>query len=190
MNFLAIDTTMDKIGIALSINGRDITLIVDECPKKHNNSLLPSIEKLLIENNCSLSEFDVLGVVTGPGSFTGIRVGVATINAMSFALDKKVIEITSLELARVGNEAEDILALIDCRNNNFYAGLFSDNETKYMAIDGFEASDYKQKHILYKETNPISLLLAMKSKIEKGEYTEKAKPFYLKKSSAERENGL
>lgn len=190
MNFLAIDTTMDEIGIALSFNEKDIALVVHQSPKKHNNSLLPSIEKLLIENSCSISDFDVFGVVTGPGSFTGIRVGVATINALSYALNKKVIEITSLELARVGNEEEDILALIDCRNNNFYAALFKGNETEYMAINGEQAKEFSEKQVIYKETNPTSLLVAMKERIARKQYSEKAKPFYLKKSSAERENGL
>lgn len=190
MNFLAIDTTMETLAIALSINGKDITQTIETDKKKHNATLLPAIDGILDEYNASIKDIDIFGVVVGPGSFTGIRVGVAAINAFAFAMKKKVIEVTSLELGRVDNENEDILSLIDCRHNNFYAGLFQKDKVEYMAITKKEADKIQVKHILCKNPSPNSLLKIMKQKIDNNKFSEKAKPFYLKKSSAERENGL
>ena len=99
MNFLAIDTTMPQLAIAVSANGKHKSYWYDIAPQKHNSVLLVKINEVLKDVGCTLNDMDCFGVVIGPGSFTGIRVGVATINAFAFALRKNVVEMTSLELA-------------------------------------------------------------------------------------------
>lgn len=189
MNFLAVDTTMPQLSLAVSINGRNIARILNVPEKKHNSILMPEIDSLLKEINFTINDIDVFGVVTGPGSFTGIRIGVATVNAFSLALNKKIVEITALELAAYNSKYEDVLAMIDCRHNNYYAALFKGGKVKYMEITGEEAKEYNLKQIIYKEPDSNALLHIMKEKIEKNEFVERAKPFYMKKSSAERLNG-
>lgn len=190
MNFLAIDTTMDKIALALSINGVEKAVDITAPAKKHNSALLPAVEKLLEENNAALSDIDIFGVVVGPGSFTGIRVGVAAINALAFALKKPVVGMTSHEVARAENSDEDILALIDCKHGNFYAALFKGDNAEYMELTESDLTKYSEKRVFHNAANPEGLLALMKKKIYQGKFSDKAKPFYLKKSSAERETGL
>lgn len=188
MNFLALDTTMDSIAIAISYNNKMITKIVNEGKKKHNSALLPAIENLLLENGMELDDMDAFGVVIGPGSFTGIRVGVSAINAMSFALNKPVVEMTSLELIRTRYPNEDIISLIDCRHDNYYGGLFKGDKVEYLAISKTQLDSIPAKKILIEKPDPLLLLDTMKEKTKDKIFVKRAKPFYLKKSSAEREN--
>lgn len=190
MNFLAIDTTMDKIALALSVNGTEKAIDIAAPAKKHNGALLPSIEKLLEEINATLSDIDIFGVVVGPGSFTGIRVGVAATNALAYALKKPVVAMTAHEVAKVAHPDEDILALIDCKHGNFYAALFKGDNAEYMEINEKDIEKYSEKRILHTAANPEGLLALMKKKIDEGHFSVVAKPFYLKKSSAEIEKGL
>jgi tRNA threonylcarbamoyladenosine biosynthesis protein TsaB len=190
MNFLAIDTTMDKIALALYVNGAEKAVEISAPAKKHNSALLPAVEKLLEESKASLSDIDVFGVVVGPGSFTGIRVGVAAINAFAFALQKPVVSMTSHEVARIKHADEDLLVLIDCKHDNFYAALFNGGNAEYMEITKKDISDFSAKRIFHAAADHQGLLELMKKKVSAAEFVEKAKPFYLKKSSAEREQGL
>lgn len=190
MNFLAIDTTMDKIALALSVNGVEKAVTIDAVAKKHNSALLPSIEKLLDASGASLKDIDVFGVAVGPGSFTGIRVGVAAVNALAFALQKPVVSMTSHEIARAANGGGDMLALIDCKHGNFYAAIFVGQEAEYKELTAEQAAAYSLRQVLYGAASAEGLLALMKQKVASGDFAERAKPFYLKKSSAERETGL
>lgn len=190
MNFLAIDTTMEKIALAASINGAERAVEISAPAKKHNSALLPAVEKLLEESKAALSDIDIFGVVVGPGSFTGIRVGVAAINALAFALKKPVVSMTAHEIAKISFPDEDILALIDCKHGNFYAALFKGNEADYMEITETDIKKYSEKPVFHNEADPEGLLALMKEKISEGQFSDRAKPFYLKKSSAEIETGL
>lgn len=190
MNFLAIDTTMEKIALAASINGEERAVDISAPAKKHNSALLPAIEKLLEGIEASISDIEVFGVVVGPGSFTGIRVSVAAINALAFALKKPVVGMTAHEIAKVSYPDKDILALIDCKHGNYYAALFKGNEAEYMEITEADIKKYSVKPVFHNEANSEGLLALMKKKISERQFCERAKPFYLKKSSAERETGL
>ncbi|HHU43627.1 MAG: tRNA (adenosine(37)-N6)-threonylcarbamoyltransferase complex dimerization subunit type 1 TsaB [Bacillota bacterium] len=188
MNFLAIDTTMDCIAIAISYGEKKITKLINEGKKRHNTILLSAIENLLTDNDIKLEDMDAFGVVVGPGSFTGIRVGVAVINAMSMALKKPIIGMTALELAKINYPDEDILSLIDCRHQNYYAAYFKGESVEYLALNQTELKDIPAKKVLIEKPDPNLLYLTMNKKISQKDFIKKAKPFYLKKSSAEREN--
>ena len=84
MNILCIDTSADSIALALLLEGDSPQYFVGaDDKKKHNSVLLGYIEEFLAKNNTFIQQIDVFGVVVGPGSFTGIRVGVATVNALA-----------------------------------------------------------------------------------------------------------
>lgn len=87
-----------------------------------------------------LEDIDYMGVVVGPGSFTGIRIGIASCKAMAEVMNIKIIPITSLE-SLAGNEngnSSIICSMIDARNNQVYCGIFDGNLNKiqdYIADD-------------------------------------------------------
>lgn len=94
--------------------------------KTHSEQLLPMIDQLLTLCECSLSEIDVLAVSLGPGSFTGIRIGVATVKGLAQALNKPVVGVNSLEaLAWQANAFHgQVIPLIDAQRKLVYTAAY------------------------------------------------------------------
>ncbi len=92
---LSIDTTKSKAYINLNVDGKLHSSVLED---KVSESLLPQIELLLDNNNLTIKDIDVLGVVVGPGSFTGIRVGLSTIKGIAFVTNAKCIAINSFDV--------------------------------------------------------------------------------------------
>lgn len=90
MILLCIDTTKQKAVIALNNNGIKSVHEIPES-KKHSEALLTELEEFLCKNKTTINDVTHLGAVTGPGSFTGIRIGMATIKAFSFALNLPIV---------------------------------------------------------------------------------------------------
>jgi len=179
---LVLDTSSERPVIGL-LNGKDRGTFIGDTPK-HNASLLPSIDNLLERNNLQIKDIEYLGAVVGPGSFTGIRVGVATINAFCFALGKKAVEISAFELAKFGT-AGDVLSLVDARHNNYYTALYADSSIKYAFLNIDEIEKIPCQKVLRTATEPDILLDIFAEKIKKNNFTTPLRPFYLKPSSAE-----
>ena len=97
MNYLLINTANDELVILVYKDG-EIFACNDKGAKKHNEILLPKLNELLTQAQITLSEIDEFGVVIGPGSFTGIRVGIATIKAFKDVFNKPVRAINNLNL--------------------------------------------------------------------------------------------
>lgn len=181
MKILAIDTSAPSIGIGI-YDGQYHTKIIAPDPKSHNKSLLTEIDAFCKEQNTSVQEMDFYAVVVGPGSFTGIRIGVATVNAFSMALKKPVIEMTSMEVLY---DDRDEMILLDCKHNNFYVGVFQNGVPQYKCIKKEEADACVLPKLYVEGTYPEMMLKLAQKKAEKGETVKKAKPFYIKNSSAE-----
>lgn len=187
MKLLALDATAERIVIALYKDGKRDYFSSEKGAKKHNSALLGYIDAFLGRNGIGLSDIDVFGVAVGPGSFTGIRVGVATINAFNLALGKKIVEVTTLEIHK---EEWDCLVMLDCKHGNYYCGKFANNEAEYLALSEEEADEVDLPKVYVSETAGEELLEKCLQKAAEGAFTTQAKPFYLKKSSAERETGI
>jgi len=96
MNFLIICTVSRSTLISIGVNDKIITKSLEF--SRHSENLFPLLTALLEENKLSLHDFDCFGCVIGPGSFTGIRIGMSVIKAFAFALNKPVFALGSLEL--------------------------------------------------------------------------------------------
>lgn len=187
MNVLCLDTSSEKIALGLIKNGERLIFVSEAGSKKHNSTMLSYIDTLLHNNGLEINDIDYFGVVVGPGSFTGIRVGVATINAFALALNKPVIEIISLE--QLFNNT-DIMSVLDCKHNNYYCGLKIGGKIEYLALTGEEIEQYKVNKVMINDVTPELLMDKVLEKISNKQLTNQAKPFYLKRSSAERETGI
>lgn len=190
MKILAIDTTSENLVIAFYDEGEIKSYISQEGSKKHNSLLMPAIEKLLSENNCNIEDVDYFACVVGPGSFTGIRIGVSTIKALSFATGKKAVAITSFEELSYGIKEDEFYVAIDCRHNAYYFAKYKNDYTFEVdcgEIDGDEL-DKKDCLVIKKSgaSNPQKLIAVAKEKIAHNMF-ENITPYYLKKSQAERE---
>ena len=96
MNLLAFNTAGLETQIAL-IKGAEVFL-KQSAFSRHSENLFPLLEDLMSVSNTSINEIDAFACVVGPGSFTGIRIGLSVVKGFAFALNKPVIEINSLEL--------------------------------------------------------------------------------------------
>ncbi len=139
MKILAIDTSSSICSTAIL----DDEVLIDKNElnngRTHSENLMPLIDELLKRNNITVKDINLLACSVGPGSFTGIRIGVASIKAIAEVLKIKVAGVTSLEtLVKNVKDADTIVSLIDARNNQVYCGIFDrkcNKKEEYIADD-------------------------------------------------------
>ena len=122
MNLLAIDTATEACSVALWCDGKVHCQRVME-PRGHSARVLPMVEAVLNEAGIARSSLDVIACDRGPGSFTGIRIGVGVAQGIAMGLDRPVVGVSSLlALAELcGKEA--VLPAIDARMGQVYWAL-------------------------------------------------------------------
>ena len=199
MNYLAFDTSGFYLTVAVNGNKKIIKKI-DECTKSHSVLLMNEIENALNEANTDLKDIDVFACSIGAGSFTGIRIGVATAKAFAYALSKKVLGVTTFESLAydiLGNENK--LTVIDARHDNFYVcGFNKDNEVilkpcfltkeEVLSLSDFEiVSDTEIDGINVKKADIAQgFVKAVEAKLGcASSDVETLIPLYVKKSQAE-----
>ena len=146
MNILAIDTTTKKASVALKTESNLFSKEINN-EITHSEKLLPLIDEVLKEANLSLKDIDLFALTLGPGSFTGVRIGVATIKALSKVYNKKIFGTTSLELLALDSikntntPPKYVLSLMDARNNRAYYNLYKLENNTLVSSD-FKGNDY------------------------------------------------
>ncbi len=128
MNFLAIDTSGKYLSVIAYREGRAERVFLPSCAMKHSVVLMDEIENALSCANMRPAECDFFAAVVGPGSFTGIRIGVSTVKGLCFACDKKALSITSFDCLAYA-ENKRVLALADAGHGCFYACGYEENKT-------------------------------------------------------------
>mgnify|MGYP001101237640 CR=1 FL=1 len=129
MKLLAVESTSMVAGAALIQEDKLIGEIRINHRKTHSEQLLPLIDELLTHCECPLSSLDALAVSLGPGSFTGIRIGVATVKGLAQALQIPVIGVTTLEALawQADTFAGRIVPLMDAQKNLVYTAEYQFN---------------------------------------------------------------
>lgn len=139
MKNLAIDTSSSICSVAILEDDKMIDEINLNDGRTHSENLMPIIDEILKRNELDIKNIEIISCTVGPGSFTGIRIGVATIKPIAEVLNIKIASVTSLEvLARNIENSETIVSLIDSRNNQVYCGIFDQNynqKQEYLADD-------------------------------------------------------
>lgn len=131
MKILAIDTSSKICSTAILENEEVIDELNLDDGKTHSENLMPLVDEILKKNNIDLKQINLIACSVGPGSFTGIRIGVASIKPIAEVLKIKIASVTSLEtLARNVENSETIVSLIDARNNQVYCGIFDKDYNK------------------------------------------------------------
>ena len=184
MKSLIIDASQDQLAVVVIDGEKVYKKIGEKGARRHTKAILTSIDELLVDAQISPKEIDSVGVVVGPGSFTGIRIGVATANAFAKATSAKIYELTSLEV--LAYNKEDVLVLLDCKHDNYYSLYRSNGEDNYAPITASEIAGFNATECVYYEEPDVDKLVATYlNKVNKGLSKKVAEPFYMKKSSAE-----
>lgn len=125
MKILGIETSSKVCAVALSENDKLIKEKILEDENTHSVKLMPLVDELLKETKTELKDIELFSCDKGPGSFTGIRIGIATVKAFLDATNKKAIGVSSLEILAYNSTNDGIIcSIIDARNNNVYCGFF------------------------------------------------------------------
>ncbi len=120
---LAISTSGPVASACLLRDGEVFAYRQNEGAGTHSETLMPLLDGLLTENGLSPASIDFFVADTGPGSFTGVRIGVCAANAMAAAMGKPVLGVSSLAALAYGRTGS-VCALLDARNGNGYAALY------------------------------------------------------------------
>jgi len=126
MKILAIDTSSDVCSTAILENEKLIDENNLDNGKTHSENLMPLIQELLNRNNLNVKDIELIACSVGPGSFTGIRIGVSSMKPIAEVLNIPVVSVTSLETLAENVRKDGIrVALIDAKNNQVYCGIFN-----------------------------------------------------------------
>ncbi len=133
--FLLIDTALNTATVALARDTEILAFRQNNRPTDHAAWLHPAMQALLEESGLTPDQLDAVSVVAGPGSYTGLRVGMAAAKGICFTQQIPLITISSLLLLAAGVQAsatDVIISLIDARRDEVYAGVF-DHELNLLA---------------------------------------------------------
>ncbi len=125
------------MSVALYENEKKLGELSSDAGARHSNVLVPMIKKLLKKSRIKLSEIDVLAVGLGPGSFTGLRVGIATAKVLGYVLKKKIVGVSSLEA--IAREALDgrsarVAVALDARKSKVYGAVYEQHGEKFRTV--------------------------------------------------------
>lgn len=163
---LFIDTCTKYLILALYKDNDVIEYFQMEADNNLSVLLLPKIDELLKKSNLEIKDVDKIYVSNGPGSFTGIRIGVTTAKTIAYGLNKEINTVSELEvLASVDTNKKYIVPLIDARRNYVYTGMYNNNlnieiENKYIDFDefyNFLSKNYNINDILFVSNDSFNI---------------------------------
>lgn len=125
MLVLSADTSLPILSVALVADGALIGTMAMEGRGSRNEKLLPAIDWLLAENSIDRKTIDLLAVTRGPGSFTGVRIGLATMQGLAMAIGKPVCAMSTHEAIAHG-EAGEVSVIDDAGRGELYVSTFTD----------------------------------------------------------------
>ena len=211
MKILCINTSSNLCSVAILENTTLINKLELNNGLTHSETLMPLIKKLLDISKINLKDIDLLAVDIGPGSFTGLRIGIATVKAFADSLSIPCVGISSLEILAYNVKDDGIIcSTIDCKNDNCYFALYELVSNTYTVLEEPQAekienvlnlldSKYSNKSISFvgdgikKEStcnylNIENLGIAAFKKFKKNNCIgEDILPLYLKKPQAQKQ---
>ena len=128
---LAVDTTATPVSCALVRDGRVLALNFAHTGLTHSQTLMPMVENMLCMAGVSVDQVDALAVNAGPGSFTGVRIGVSAVKGLAFAHNKPCISVSTLAAMAENIAAVPggvICCVMDARCQQVYTALFEKND--------------------------------------------------------------
>ena len=126
MNILMIDTSGPACGVAIARDGQIVCDMQVVSGRTHSQRVMPMADTALALSDLTVSDIDVFGAVVGPGSFTGVRIGVSTVKALAHAAGKPCIGIDALEALAANAPYFDgvICPILDARAQQVYGAMF------------------------------------------------------------------
>ena len=151
---LNIETAVDTASVCLADGNRVLSFMKNENKKDHSAWLHPAIENIMKKTTYKLQDLAGIAVSIGPGSYTGLRIGLATAKGLCYALQKPLITINTLQVmafAATDYATDLICPMIDARRMEVFTGLFNKSletviEPKALVIDEKSFAEQLAKH--------------------------------------------
>lgn len=121
---LALDTAAPRLQLSL-LDDERIDTLVEDMPQGQAERIMPAIGELLARNGRTFADLGRIAVTTGPGSFTGLRIGLSAARGLGLALDISVIGVPSLAALSLDADCNPVAVLVDARRGEAYFQLFS-----------------------------------------------------------------
>lgn len=152
MKILSIDTASNLCTVSVLENTTCIKELIVNDARNHSEKIMPAIEQILKDTKLTLKDIELVVCDKGPGSFTGIRIGVGTVLAFKDSLNLKCVGISSLESLAYNVKTDGLIcSLIDAKNQNVYFGLFKLENGKYSQIGDLEFKNIDEVISLLKQ---------------------------------------
>ncbi len=226
MKILALDTTGLAASVAIVDEEKTVAEFTTNFKKTHSETIMPMVDNIFSITGMELSEMDAIACSSGPGSFTGLRIGIATAKGLAFGANLRLVPVPTLDAIayNVFKSGDLVVPLMDARRNQAYTAFYEceingiKRLTEYMALDideiikmagefgknviflGDGAAAFKAEiersslgfsfappHMNMQRASSVGslgIVLAKSGHLIAG---HEFKPFYLRKSQAERE---
>ncbi|UPT73539.1 MAG: tRNA (adenosine(37)-N6)-threonylcarbamoyltransferase complex dimerization subunit type 1 TsaB [Elusimicrobiota bacterium] len=190
MNILAVDATGDVLSVAVG------TFVLSQSSKKHDEALLPLVERILKKAKLDWKDLDAVAAASGPGRFTGIRVGLSFAAAAGFQLGVPAIAVSRLAAAAGRAKGPRALAAMPGWKDEVYSQEFVRGKAKgkaaWTAPDAWPAlraaAERRGLEVVYADTGAADLLGPARAALESGKLPP-FEPFYLKPAGYEKPRG-
>ena len=137
---LFIDTSMMNVSISVVKDNKILSVIQENIPNEHSKYATSYVKKVIDDAGIDANDIDVILVVNGPGSFTGVRIGVTIAKTYGYLINKELIPVSSLRsLAISSNKDGKIMSIIQANRSNFYVGIY-DSEYNDLIDEQFVSS--------------------------------------------------
>ncbi len=192
MKYLFINSATATLVVAIIIDDVVAYIYNKETGKDMSSTIMPVIEEAFQKTNLTPQDLDKIFVTTGPGSFTGIRVGLTVAKTMAWTLNIPIVPISSLEVIASTPNTKNNIALIDARRGYVFAGVYDNNlnvieEDKHILLDDINTDGTYVSYDNFGGLKPqIDVLKVIKKhKQDIGENPHTVNPKYLKLTEAE-----
>jgi tRNA threonylcarbamoyl adenosine modification protein YeaZ len=140
---LFIDTSLVNVSISIIKDGKILSIIQKEIPNMHSVYTTKFIKDALDKAGCDANDIDNIMVVNGPGSFTGVRIGVTVAKTYGYLIKKDLTLVSSLKSLAISSNYKDlVMCLIPANKSSYYVGIY---DKEYNNIDNLGIEEYYTK---------------------------------------------
>jgi len=182
MNILAIDTTADNLIVAVVTQKTEYVNVLCKQRNQTSATLCSYVDEVLARAGITFDDLDAYACNVGPGSFTGIRIGVSTVKGYNLAKPKKLIAVGSLYMLAKGNGR----AIIDAGNGYYYARYRCQRVVEEPQLIPYDDKRAKGAATFTNAgDHTISFVKAVRQAYKKGDFAMQLSPIYIRRSQAE-----